>query len=390
VDRPGSLLVFADDWGRHPSSCQHLVRCLLDRYPVQWVNTIGTRTPRLNWETVKRGAEKLRHWFHRSSNGHAGPANLQVINPKMWPWLRSWVDRRLNRFLLSRQLAKRLRDLPAPVVAVTTLPVVADLVGVLPVDRWVYYCVDDFSQWPGLDQGPLGRLEEKLVQAADILVAAGEILQQRLEQMGRPSFLLTHGVDLEFWKTPKSEAVPEPLKPLEPPWIVFWGVVDRRMDSDCIDRLTADLDRGTVVLVGPQQQPDQRITGNKRVRAIGPVDYDRLPCFARHASVLVMPYADLPVTKAMQPLKLKEYLATGKPVVARNLPATRPWADCLDLAESAEGFSRLVRWRLARGLPESQAKARERLATESWSAKASQFENWIIQFEPQINTDEHG
>ena len=48
ADRPqtqsiGSLLVFSDDWGRHPSSCQHLVRNLLDRYPVVSVNTIGTR-----------------------------------------------------------------------------------------------------------------------------------------------------------------------------------------------------------------------------------------------------------------------------------------------------------------------------------------------------------
>ena len=47
----GSLLVFADDWGRHPSSCQHLVRRLLDRHQVYWVNTIGTRTPRLNLAT---------------------------------------------------------------------------------------------------------------------------------------------------------------------------------------------------------------------------------------------------------------------------------------------------------------------------------------------------
>src|SRR4051794_13289727 len=49
------LLVFSDDWGRHPSSCQHLVRNLLDQYNVTWVNTIGTRTPRLNVATLRRG-----------------------------------------------------------------------------------------------------------------------------------------------------------------------------------------------------------------------------------------------------------------------------------------------------------------------------------------------
>ena len=53
---------------------------------------------------------------------------------------------------------------------------------------------------------------------------------------------------------------------------------------------------------------------------------------AREAAVLIMPYADLPVTRAMQPLKLKEYLATEKPVVALDLPSVKPWSDCLDAA----------------------------------------------------------
>ena len=60
---PRPWLVFSDDWGRHPSSCQHLVRALLPGQPVTWVNTIGTRPLRLDRATAKRGAEKLRGWF---------------------------------------------------------------------------------------------------------------------------------------------------------------------------------------------------------------------------------------------------------------------------------------------------------------------------------------
>ena len=47
VSGPAPLLVFADDWGRHPSSCQHLISRLLDRHRVAWVNTVGMRPPRL-------------------------------------------------------------------------------------------------------------------------------------------------------------------------------------------------------------------------------------------------------------------------------------------------------------------------------------------------------
>jgi len=79
----------------------------------------------------------------------------------------------------------------------------------------------------------------------------------------------------------------------------------------------------------------------------------------------------------MQPLKLKEYLATGRPVVVRDLPATREWADALDLADTPEAFSAAVRRRIATGLPAGQRGARARLAGESWTAKARAFEHWI-------------
>src|SRR5262249_14654535 len=104
-----------------------------------------------------------------------------------------------------------------------------------------------------------------------------------------------------------------------------------------------------------------------------------LPRLAREAAVLVMPYADLPVTRAIQPLKLKEYLATGRPAVVRDLPSTPDWSDCLDLADSPAAFSKRVRLRLEPGLPRDQQQARARLSSESWTVKASQFEQLALE-----------
>jgi hypothetical protein len=80
----------------------------------------------------------------------------------------------------------------------------------------------------------------------------------------------------------------------------------------------------------------------------------------------------------MQPLKLKEYLITGKPTVVRDLPATRVWGDCLDLADTPEAFSRKVRERLATGTPVAQTEARRRLYDETWTQKAAQFRHWAL------------
>jgi hypothetical protein len=60
------------------------------------------------------------------------------------------------------------------------------------------------------------------------------------------------------------------------------------------------------------------------------------------------------------------------------LPSVRPWADCLDKADTPEAFSRAVRLRLAEGLPEEQRRARARLVKESWTEKARTFERLIV------------
>lgn len=367
------LLVFADDWGRHPSSCQHLIRELLPGHPVTWVNTIGTRAPRLNLDTFRRAAGKFHQWFRPENPGVSAvpPEGLSVSNPKMWPWLTRKIDRRINRELLLRQLGPVVRNMPALPVAITALPVVADLMGSLPVRRWVYYCVDDFGQWPGLDRKTMARLEKVVVEKADTIVAVSENLRARLKSMGRDSELLTHGVDTQVWAS-HGDPLPE-ITGLERPLVVFWGVVDRRMDTAWVRQLSADLSQGTIVLAGPSNDPDPALRSLPRVRMTGPLAFGQLPTLAREAAVLVMPYADQPVTRAMQPLKLKEYLATGRPAVARNLPANLEWADSLDLTDSAAEFSRLVRRRLETGPDPAQSLARTRLTEEGWAMKARRF-----------------
>lgn len=370
------LLVFADDWGRHPSGFQHLIRHLLPGRRVLWVNTIGTRRPRLDRATFHRGWEKLRHWS-RLGPAAAGHPNLTVLNPVMWPSFGSAWARRLNRWLLTRQLVPAIHRLPALPVAVTKTAVVADLFGRLPARRWVYYCVDDFSKWPGLDQRTLGRMEEELIPQADVVIAASELLQERLTRLGASHpHLLTHGFDPEDWASP-DPAEPGALAGLPRPLVVFWGLVDRRLDIPVLSRLAGELTEGTIGLIGPEADPDPALSGLPRTVRRPAVPFALLPGVARAAAVLIMPYADLPVSRAMQPLKLKEYLASGKPVVVRDLPATRAWADCLDLAGSPEEFARAVRQRLAEGLPPGQLAARGRLEGETWAQKAEQFTRWI-------------
>lgn len=378
------LVVFADDWGRHPSSCQHLVRHLLPRHSALWVNTVGTRRPRLSLTDLARAVGRLRR------RREPLPAGLDVLSPHMYPGFRGSWQRHFNQRLLIGQvntaLAAMWGNADSPRVALTTVPITADLVGRLDVDKWVYYCVDDFSAWPGLDAKVLREMERKLVAEADSVVAVSPALQHRLAELGRPNVpLLTHGIDIEHWKPPqKTEPRELPgwwrrLTSTGGPVCLFWGLVDQRLDVDWCRRLAEALvpQHGSLVLVGPQQSPDRALSQLPGVQLPGEVAYDRLPRLAAGANALVMPYADLEVTRAMQPLKFKEYLATGKPVLARDLPAIRDWSDATDLVSDVTSFVKRTLDRLTTGTPPDQQAARQRLMHESWSEKAVQFESML-------------
>lgn len=375
-----SLVVFSDDWGRHPSSCQHLLRRLLPHYEVLWVNTIGTRAPKLDRATFARAASKVLQWS--PGTGRKGsdplPENLRVLSPWMWPWFRRPVDRWVNRSLLSRSLSAAIAGMSAPRCAITTIPIVSDLVGSLPVDRWIYYCVDDLASWPGLDGETLLQMERSLVRKVHSCVAVSEHLCKHIERRGRDSELLTHGVDLEFWRSDRSDAdLNISGDEAEGPWIVFWGLIDERLDSDWLLALAEQLTQGTILLVGPVQSVDAELKLHARIRLVGPLPYRDLPTLAQQADVLVMPYRQMPATEAMQPLKLKEYLATGLPCVVSRLPATEEWSNCLDLVDSAKSFVEAVINRVETGIPDLQLESRKRLECEDWNAKAEQFKNVI-------------
>jgi hypothetical protein len=426
-DPPLNLVVFSDDWGRHPSSSQHLVAHLMRRGAAErvlWVNTIGTRRVRPTRADARRVAYRLQQTLRGRPKPSAEPTSNRpgpgVISPLMWPGFRAAWQRRLN----ARQIVRAVRraiDAPAQPgqappparawVGLTTLPITADVIAPLRaagVDRWVYYCVDDFSVWPGLDGDVMDAMERELVGRVDATCAVSKTLVGRLDAMlsrgaaestaadaaprmpregeatrqhARSSRrqdggvkLLTHGVELEMWRRGDADSdLAQSLRARrgERPVCLFWGLIDDRFELDWLDRKHGEADW---VLVGPAQHSGAGWDALDVTRHPAR-PHRELPAIAAAVDVLIMPYRDLPVTRAMQPLKLLEYLATDKPVVVRRLPATEAWADCCDVVETAEAFVRACRHRAATGLPETQRAARaRRLPAESWSEKSRRLE----------------
>ena len=372
------LVVFADDWGRHPSGPQHLVQTLLPDRQVLWVNTIGTRRLALNRHNVRRGIEKLRQWLTPRERGDDGAAgNLTVINPVMWPSYAGRAARTLNARLVARAVRRHVREhFDREPVVLTTIPMTADLIGRFDARRWVYYCVDDWSSWPGLDHETLGAAERRLVDGADAVVAASDRLAEHLVELGGDPTVVTHGVDAAAWSEVDS-AVEHPvldqIEALPGPRAVFWGMVDTKISVEAVSGL-AERFEGSIVLVGPRSDGAEELEKIGGVHMFDAVPAEVLPRVAALSDVLVMPYVtDHAALVASQPLKLKEYLATDRAVVCTDLPATRAWWDCADVV-GVERFADVVVERAWTGATATQLeRRRERLAGETWETKSKQL-----------------
>ncbi len=374
LDSSTSLVFMADSWGGHPSSAQYIARQLLSRLPIYWLETVGTVPPTISRGDLARGLRQVRHWLAPPvAAGGDGPAP-RVLSPWLWPdWRAAW-QRAWNGRVLARELGSALPSNGTRVL-VSALPIAATLLRELDFDRVVYYCVDDFSVWPGADSHSLRRMEDELVERCDAVLAVSTALRDRFARMGIDARMLSHGVDAQLWSGDGRNGdspVARLLEELPAPRKLFWGLIDRRLDTDWV-RAIQESTGGSTILVGPRRGEDPELLRIPGVRWFDAVPSGRLPGLVRRADALVMPYADLMATRAMQPLKLLEYLCSDRPVILRDLPACCEWSEAADVVGSVDELRAVLARRLAGGVPPEQLVARRRAAQRTWSQVADEF-----------------
>jgi glycosyltransferase involved in cell wall biosynthesis len=366
------LLVFADDWGRHPSSPQHLVRRLREEFPVLWVNTIGTRQVKADSFTFRRGLEKLRGWGQ----------GLRQVGDRMWvldlpmlPGVGNRLLRRVNRFLVVGRLRKVLASLGmASPVVLTTLPYVAGLIRGLPRRALVYYCTDDYSHWPSADREALERAEREITREADLILAASRALHGRLAQTGVSRYF-PHGVDFaHFASLPGPEAAPPAVSALPRPRIGFFGLIYEKLDFGLLAALAERHRAGSLVMIGPQAYAPAEFARLPNVHFLGPQPYGELPRYLAGLDVLLMPYVDDAMIRQSGPLKLRECLATGKPTVSIDVPEVRALEPHVRVAGTREGFLEAVGQALAEPADSPARPARQRaVEADGWDSRARQL-----------------
>ena len=341
------------------------------RFPVVWVNTIGTRSVKADAFTLKRGWEKLRSWRK----------GLRQVDEQMWvldlPMLPSTASRWMslvNRRLVTRRVQTVLRKLnfDHPVI-ISTLPHVWPLIESLPRAGVVYYCVDDFSHWPGADGDAIRLCESKLVRDADRVLAASEELRRRLAKTSGPT-LFPHAVDFSHFARCGQLTPPIEVAALPEPRIGFFGLIYEQLDFELLSYTASQMPQATLVMIGPIASCPAMFRALPNVVFTGPKSYDELPHWIAACDVLMLAYRKDEMTKQVNPLKLKECLATGKPIVSVDIPTALEFREGLYVASDRDEFVAGIRRALSEPDRCSEASKRQSLVTnDSWDVRADEL-----------------
>jgi glycosyltransferase involved in cell wall biosynthesis len=369
------LVVIGDDWNRHVSTSQHLFRHAIGRFPLVWINSFGHRRPTLSVYDAKRAAAKLAAMMRKTTRAVEQTTESPdiVVNPRALPWHNLASVRALNAWSLRRDIRGALAALGTrerPLV-VSCTPAAFGVIGQLNELASIYFCLDDYGEIHGTDRDLLRPLEEGMGERVDAMVAtAASLTISRRPRSGR-TLHLPQGVNYEHFAAPRP--VPPELAVLPRPIIGFAGGVGPAVDFDLLRSVARRIPAASLVLVGPLQQPIDPASLPANVHVLGPRPYAALPAYVQAFDVGLVPYVHNDWTRAVDPLKLLEYLAAGIPVVTTGLPEASKYAQEIWIRDGADGFVEAINASLA-GVGGGSRQSRQALASlHRWEARFDQF-----------------
>jgi len=256
-------------------------------------------------------------------------AVVLVTSPELWPWVRTTIA---NRTL-------------------------------------VYDCMDDalaFDQDEGVRELKAA-WERELLARSDVVACSSNELAERASARGAAAartVVVPNGWDPQAFPIRTSSALPREGR-LE---LAYFGTIASWIDFDALLAVTRACPHVSVRMIGPRDQGvPSRLPG---LVLEPPVEHHALAQAVEGAHALLVPFRVNALTRAVDPVKLYEYIALGKPILASHWPALDRFAGMLTFYRDAAQLVDLISARNVPAPPDRDARAAF-LAPQSWSARAA-------------------
>lgn len=395
AENPGlkEIVCFAGcDWWYHNRGLfvPQIMSRLAKRRKVVFVNSLGMRIPSLKGDTgayqkIFRKLCSMIRYIRKADQ------QMYIFSPLSLPF-RSERGRRFNRKGLQWQvdlLMKRL-DIRKPILYLGCPPA-WEIVKHKPRSFLIYEKTDLFYEMPGIDKPYIEKLDQELSSKADLVLYVNRALWAEGVQKNPNSLLIGHGVDYEkFACADNTPEIPEDMVSIPRPIVGFFGdVTEDVCDFSLIEYTARACPQVSFVFVGPLSSDVTSLKGLANIFFLGRKPYEQIPHYGKVFDVAMMPWRQNKWIQFCNPVKTKEYLALGKPIVSIDYPELSCYYDVVYRASTYEEFAALIRKAICEEDQTLVQRRKECVRQETWDNKAAQIEAFIeAHLNKAVNSEE--
>lgn len=310
----------------------------------------------------------------RDETTAVAPGVLAVRYGYALPLPATWrPGRRLNERLAAPALERRLSGTTAGEATVLWVadPRLVEAALEVPHDLFVFDAIDDWREHPWAGPDMVSRGYDLASRRADVVFAVHPRLLEILRPAGRAEVVF-NAVAAEPWTTATAAAE---LASSPRPLVGYAGMIQRRVDASLLAGVTRLLPETRFALVGHVTASYRAELGHlgDNVRLLGSRPYREIPGLIAACDACIVPHVRDGLTATMDPLKLYEYLAAGKPVVS-TVASPNPALDgVVDVVGGAEEFAAAVGAAIEDDDEGHRERRRAAVACETWPARADRM-----------------
>lgn len=364
------IVYFGNDWfAENRTSSHHIATRLARIAPLLYVSSPGLRAPQASGRDLRRLLRKLAASLKPPERIGDGLWHCTV--PQL-PFRRLPGVDLLNRVFGAWAVRRALRKAGiARRIAWFVVPHPGFLAGRLGEDYRVYYCIDDYAAHPGVDAERIGRRDEELSRRADLVFVAPPTLVEAKRALNANTEFSPHGVDVALFARAADPATPiaAGARDLAHPIVGYFGSLHEWIDFELIAWLARQRPQWQFLLVGHAAADVGELAALANVHLVGAQPYSSLPAWAKAFDAAIIPYRLNRQVANANPLKLREYLATGKPVVSVRNAEIEKFADHVHIADSREDFLAALERALADDSIEASHARQAAVADQTWDRR---------------------
>lgn len=251
----------------------------------------------------------------------------------------------------------------------------------LPASLVVYDCMDDHSGFHNTSSEIL-HAETYLLQNADLVITTSATLSEKIAQH-RKNTLIRNAADSNWFSQPPDQITFHSDKPV----IGYFGAISEWFDIDLIVEAAQAYPEYDFVLIGSTYLCDIKAAQTiKNIHFIGEIPYSELKGYLYAFDVCLIPFKLTELIHYTNPVKLYEYFASGKPVVATAMPELLLVKEHVSIAEDTESFINKIKQALESKDDPAGIQSRKEFALKNqWSNRVEKLEETIKSTYPTVS-----